>query len=289
MMRPAYSVRRTRPEIARGRLILDREHPWSSSVLFAWNARAGIGMQDMTGRARLTMGSGAKLAESGGVVGISHQATSSLLSYVLPSERLSAYTGEQTIVWRGVLLGNQVGATYPCFVGLMYGDGLGSPYTIGTLTRGNGNVNCHYYSQGSDSSYDFNLNGKYGIPFVAAATNGVATTAVRFACVYDDGKEYFGNASLSGTPSNPRSSTTNNQLCIGGYPSDTGRYINGISESAVMFDRSVPDVEDLLDLVRNYGSLYRYAGASRDLAGLMGTIVAPNNALPILQSHGVFV
>lgn len=270
-----------------GKLALNREHPFYEAVQFAWSARANIGMQDLTGRARLSAGSAAAFGSAGGISGVKHAAANCNLSYVIPSERVSVYTGPVTLVWRGVLLGAKSGSS-PALISVFYGDGGSAPYEIAGMAPDPSNGRLYFQSSSGSNWYpgfttDFALGSRYNVPFVVACSNDVATSTVRAAIAFDNDDTslgfQFATFNLSGTPSDPRPSTTNNTINIGGYAADSSRYINGITESAMILNRAFPNQEMLADFVRSYGDMYRVVGAQAAREAFLSTTTAPEIAV----------
>ena len=242
---------------------LNDAHPLRRHVKFAFLGSAGK-HRDLTQRHTLTSGLSATLFPSVAGVGLKSDASNTFIYKALSTAELSDFTGDITLIWHGVIHGNH-GASNDRLISILYGAGTGSPFAVADLFRPNNNQTQLTFGTNNGSYQSATatpFNSIYGLPITIVVSNRAGSSSVLFNVRPIGAARTVTTSSMGAASGNPRSSTANSQVTIGGIQA-TGTHPNATTAAALILSKAVTDAEAEW-ISENVWSFF--SGPSRDIA-----------------------
>lgn len=250
------------PSLIRGTVAdINPSHFGARHLRFAYNGNAS-GWRGIAGiqKDKMTQVGTAGLTLCADGIGVMCNAADTAF-YTIASN-VSDFTGDLTLMWRGVLLGDCGTSNNSVLIGVNYGNGTSQPYELFTLARtgtGGGaqtdlqcvsNNGTNYISNDNN----FNLNTHYGKPITIVVSNPAGSNLLKWGLNFGREAFFYAGNHLNGTTANPRASTTNNRIIIGtNY--GAGRYTNSVCTAAAIWSYAFNDTQ-LRQIAENHAAVF---------------------------------
>ena len=183
----------------------------------------------------------------------------------------AAYSGDVTMMWRGIILGAAGATNFGPMIGVTYGNGTANPYAVFELDRSNSSADTLAVISNSGGSYiisstDVGLSAFYNKPVTIVLANaaGGAGVHIVMACgddVYDAPLNNF----AAGT-NNPRTNSATDRIVIGANLG-AGRHPNAVCTAGAIWSRAFSTAQ-LRDIARDYTRVFDTPYIERSISSL---------------------
>lgn len=228
-----------------GAIGIDVSHPLANGLIGCWVPGSSQGRNLAGMSADLVPSSSLDMTSDG--PGLLSAGTSQDYKAVMPAV-FTNWTVGFSLFWRGVRLGNAIGAANGNFCGIFDGDGTGGAFQVAGIAFGNVGT-LQVVTQGNSGGVFFQGN-------IKTCPTGMVTFMATFtiggnAVLYQDGVSIDSVAFGASAPTN----TGNNQFDIGGYPGIAARSLNGCTNIAMAWNRPLTASDAIQMYLDPYGLL----------------------------------